>query len=44
VLAISRDNHEWAAWQAEYEGADPELARKFREIAEWDNWGAGEFQ
>jgi hypothetical protein len=44
VLAISRDNHEWAAWQAEYEGADPELARKLREIAEWDNWGAGEFQ
>jgi hypothetical protein len=44
VLAISRDNHEWAAWQAEYEGAYPELVRKFREIAEWDNWGAGEFQ
>jgi hypothetical protein len=44
ILAVSADNHEWAAWEAEYEGADPELARKLREIAEWDRWGAGEFQ
>lgn len=43
VLAISRDNHEQAAWDASNEG-NPDLARKLWEIAEWDNWGAGEFQ
>lgn len=43
VLALSRDNHEWAAWDAWNEG-NPELAQKFWEIADWDNYGAEVFQ
>lgn len=44
VQWVSAYWHEYAAWEAEYEGADPELARKFREIAEWDRYGAEVFQ
>jgi hypothetical protein len=44
VLAVSAYWHQIAAYEADYEGANPWLAVKFREIAEWDDWGAGEFQ
>lgn len=44
VLAVSAYWHDYAAYEADAEGADPWLAIKLREIAEWDRYGAEVFQ